>query len=117
MVPRRILPSPSGKRFFRHLTESRYTFSFDFQPDYRGVIDRHNCGRVLLAEFQVKPCRFVMREVFKDSIEHFGSLRQMAGFAGLQGLAEPVRQAVLFGCRLVAECEQLVDIDRVGLAD
>src|SRR4051812_40342996 len=24
MVPRRILPSPSGKRFFRYLTESRY---------------------------------------------------------------------------------------------
>jgi hypothetical protein len=24
MVPRRILPPPSGKRFFRHLTESRY---------------------------------------------------------------------------------------------
>src|SRR3954453_11768294 len=25
MVPRRILPPPSGKRFFRHLTESRYS--------------------------------------------------------------------------------------------
>jgi hypothetical protein len=32
------------------------TFSFDFQPDYCGVIDRHNCGRVLPARFQVKPC-------------------------------------------------------------
>src|SRR4051794_16440478 len=41
------------------------TFSFGFQPDYCGVIDRHNCGRVLPARFQVKPCRPVMWEVFK----------------------------------------------------
>jgi DNA invertase Pin-like site-specific DNA recombinase len=27
MVPRRILPPPSGKRFFRHLTESRYIYT------------------------------------------------------------------------------------------
>jgi hypothetical protein len=33
------------------------TFSFDFQPDYCGVIDRHSCGRVLPVKFQVKPCR------------------------------------------------------------
>ena len=37
-MPRRILPSPSGKRFFRHLTESRYNicrtlYILDFVDD------------------------------------------------------------------------------------
>jgi hypothetical protein len=36
MAPRRILPPPSGKRFFRHLTESRYI------PNNRGIGCRWN---------------------------------------------------------------------------